>query len=217
MKSDSQIQMDVMSELKWDTAVTHEHIGVAVRGGIVTLTGMVPSYVEKRAAERAAQRVAGVRAVVEKIDVKLLESDYRDDQNIADAVLSAFQWSVQVPDQMLRVAVSNGWVTLSGEVDWEYQKSAAEDAARVLTGVKGIFNQISIKSRVQPSDVKEEIEQALKRAVEREAERIDIAVHGGRVVLTGVVRSFADLRDVRGAAWNAPGVIEVEDHLTVAA
>jgi osmotically-inducible protein OsmY len=212
MKTDAQIQTDVMQELKWDPSITHEHIGVAVADGIVTLSGTVPSYIEKSSAERAAQRVSGVKAVVEKIEVKVPGAYHRDDQDIAKAILDQFRWHTQIPDDVVKPRVENGWVELTGEVDWDYQRSAAENAIRNLTGVKGITNRITIKARVaQPFEIKSKIEEALKRAAEREADRIRIEVQGTRVVLSGKVRSFAELRDVRGAAFSAPGVTAVED------
>jgi osmotically-inducible protein OsmY len=212
MKTDAQIQTDVMQELKWDPSITHEHIGVAVADGIVTLSGTVPSYIERSSAERAAQRVSGVKAVVEKIEVKVPGAYHRDDQDIAKAILDQFRWHTQIPDDVVKPRVENGWVELTGEVDWDYQRSAAENAIRNLTGVKGITNRITIKARVaQPFEIKSKIEEALKRAAEREADRIRIEVQGTRVVLSGKVRSFAELRDVRGAAFSAPGVTAVED------
>ena len=218
MKTDAQIQMDVIQELKWDPSVTHEHIGVAVSGGIVTLSGTVPSYIEKSAAEKAAQRVAAVKAVVEKIEVKLPGSLERDDQDIARTIIDQFRWHSQVSDDLVKASVENGWVDLTGEVEWEFQRSAAENAVTGLMGVKGITNQIAIKPKVvQPSVVKDNIEEALKRAAEREANRIGIEVRGSRVILSGKVRSFAELRDVKGAVWNAPGVASVDyDNLMVA-
>jgi osmotically-inducible protein OsmY len=219
MKTDAQIQTDVMQELKWDPSVTHEHIGVAASDGIVTLSGTVPSYIEKFAAEKATQRVGGVKAVVEKIEVKVPGSYHRDDQDIAKAVIDQFRWHTQVPDDLVKVSVENGWVELTGEVEWDYQRSAAENAVRGLTGVKGITNKIAIRLKViQPADIKDNIEQALKRAAEREAGRIAVQVRGTRVILSGKVRSFAELRDVRVAAWSAPGVTVVEDNnLSIAA
>jgi osmotically-inducible protein OsmY len=219
MKTDAQIQADVMQELTWDPSVTHEHIGVAVSDGIVTLSGAVPSYIEKTAAEEAAQRVGGVKAVVEKIEVKVPGSYHRDDQDIAKAIIDQFRWHAQVPDESVKASVEKGWVELTGEVEWEYQRRAAEKAIRGLTGVTGINNRIEIKSKVvQSSDIKDKIEQALKRAAEREAARVAVEVRGTRVILSGKVRSFAELRDVRGAAWNAPGVTSVDDNnLNVAA
>jgi osmotically-inducible protein OsmY len=213
MKTDAQIQKDIMQELTWDASVTHEHIGVAVQDGVATLSGTVPSYIEKSAAEKAAQRIAGVKAVVEKIEVKLPGSLQRDDQDIARAILDQFRWHSQVPQELVKVSVENGWVDLSGEVEWDFQRSAAEAAVRGLLGVKGIVNKIAIKTRaIQPAVIKANIEEALKRAAEREANRIGIEILGTRVILSGKVRSFAELRDVKGAAWSAPGVTSVDDH-----
>ena len=212
MKSDAQVQTDVMQELTWDPSVTHEHIGVAVSDGIVTLSGAVPSYIEKSAAEKAAQRVSGVKAVVEKIEVKVPGSFHKDDQDIAEAIINQFRWHAQVPDNVVKASVEKGWVELAGEVEWEYQRRAAEKVVRGLTGVRGITNKITIKpSVVQASEIKVKIEQALKRAAEREAEHIAIEIRGSRVILSGKVRSFAELRAVRGAAWSAPGVTSVDD------
>ena len=219
MKTDAQIQMDVIQELKWDPSVTHEHIGVAVSDGIVTLSGTIPSYIEKFAAEKAAQRVGGVKAVVEKIEVQLPGSFHRNDQDIARTIVEQFRWNYQIPDDLVKASVEKGWIELSGEVNWDYQRSAAENAVRGLTGVKGISNKITIKPRaVQPSVIKENIEEALKRAAEREANRVVVEVRGTRVILSGKVRSFAELRDVRGAALSAPGVTSVDDNnLSIAA
>jgi osmotically-inducible protein OsmY len=219
MKTDAQIQTDVMQEVKWDPSITHEHIGVAVSGGIVTLSGTVPSYIEKSSAEKAAQRVGGVKAVVEKIEVRVPGSYHRDDQDIAKAVLDQFRWYSQVPDDLVKARVENGWVELTGEVEWDYQRSSAENAIKGLTGVRGVTNKIDIRAKVvQPLSIKEKIEEALKRAAEREAGRIVVEVRGTRVILSGKVRSFAELRDVRGVAFSAPGVTSVDDNnLSVAA
>jgi osmotically-inducible protein OsmY len=219
MKTDAHIQTDVMQELKWDPSVTHEHIGVAVSDGIVTLSGIVPSYIEKSAAEKAAERVEGVKAVVEKIEVKIPGSFHKDDEDIAKAIITQLRWHTQVPDELVKASVEKGWVELAGEVEWEFQRRAAERVVRGLSGVRGITNKITINARaVQPSSIKEKIEQALKRAAEREARHIEIQVQGSRVFLTGKVRSFAELRDVRGAAWSAPGVTYVDDtQLSIAA
>lgn len=212
MKSDAQIQMDVIQELKCDPSVTHEHIGVAVSEGVVTLSGTVPTYIEKYAAERAGQRVGGVKALVEKIEVKVPGSHRRDDQDIAKAIIDEFRWHTQVPDDLVKANVANGWVELTGDVEWEYQRRAAEKVVRGLAGVRGITNKITIKPKVvQPSNIKVKIEEALKRAAEREAGHLVIEVHGSRVILSGKVRSFAELADVRGAAWSAPGVTSVDD------
>ena len=217
MKTDSQIQADVIQELKWDASVNHEHIGVAVSDGIVTLSGMVPTYIERSAAEAAAQRVAGVKAVVEKIDVKLPESYARTDQDIAKAVLSAFSWHVQIPERSLKVSIEDGWVTIDGEVEWDYQKSAIDNAVRNLFGVKGVFNNIVIKPKIQPEEIKAKIEEALRRSAQQEAEQIEVDVRGSSVTLRGNVHSFADLKMAKGAAWSAPGVTTVIDNLRIAA
>jgi osmotically-inducible protein OsmY len=219
MKSDAQIQTDVMQELKWEPSVTHEHVGVAVADGIVSLSGTVPTYIEKSAAEKAAQRVSGVKAVVEKIEVKGPGSYRRDDQDIAKAIIDQFRWHTQVPDDLIKASVENGWVELTGEVEWEYQRRAAENAVQRLTGVKGINNKIAIRLKVAQSfEIKNKIEEALKRRAEREANRISVEVRGTRVILSGKVNSFAERRDVKGVAWGAPGVTGVDDeNLTVAA
>ncbi len=212
MKLDAEIQKDVMNELKWDPSVTHERIGVAVSDGIVTLSGSVPNYIEKSAAEKAAQRVAGVRAVVEKIEVRVPGSFNKNDQDIANAIVTQFLWHAQIPHELVKVTVENGWVVLSGELDWEYQRRAAEKVVKGLAGVRGVTNSLTIKARaVEPATIKTKIEEALERAAEREARHINVQVEGNRVILAGKVRSFADLRDVRGAAWSAPGVTGVDD------
>ena len=216
MKSDSQIQADVIQELKWDPSVSHEHIGVAVVDGIVTLSGSIPSYIEKSAAERAAQRVAGVKAVVEKIEVKLMGLHEKDDQDIAEAILNQFRWSVQVPDQLIKVKVEKGWVTLSGEVKWNFQRKTAENLARELTGVKGISNNITLKvGDADTNEVKQKIEDALKREALQEAKNIHVDIHGGTVTLSGKVHPFAEMSDAKYAAWSAPGVTKIVNKLSI--
>ena len=216
MKTDSQIQADVMQELKWDPSVTHEHIGVAVADGVVTLSGSIPTYVEKFAAEKAAQRVFGVKAIVEKIEVKLSPSFQKDDQDIANAIISQFQWSVQIPDNLIKVNVEKGWVKLAGEVDWDYQRKAAEKTVRGLAGVKGVSNNITLKQKnVQPDVVKQKIEEALKREAMREARKINVSVEGSTVTLSGDVHSFTEMNDAKFAAWSAPGVTRIENHLHI--
>ncbi len=216
MKTDSQIQADVIQELQWDPKVTHEHIGVSVSDAIVTLTGSVPTYVEKLAAEKAAQRVDGVKAVVEKIEVRLSKSDKRDDQDIAKAILNQFKWNVQVPDDLIKISVENGWVDLRGEVEWDFQRKAAEKCIRGLSGIKGISNHVSIKEKgIQPEVIKQRIETALKREAERQARRISVEVRGSKVILTGRVYSFHEMQDAKGAAFSVPGVTSVENNLYI--
>ena len=211
MKTDAQIQADVMQELKWDPSVTHEHIGVAVADSVVTLSGTVPSLIERIAAERAAQRVGGVKAVVEELKVKLPDSLQADDQSIATAIVHHLRWHTRIPDTV-KASVRDGSVTLTGDVQWNYQKEAAENVVRGLTGVRGIDNMIVIRSAsVQPAEVRERIEEALKRAAHREAADIGVRVQGTRVILSGKVRSFAELRDVRGVPFSIPGITTVDD------
>ncbi|OYZ24338.1 MAG: hypothetical protein B7Y39_01395 [Bdellovibrio sp. 28-41-41] len=216
MKTDSQIQNDVIQELKWDPSVTHEHIGVMVDDAIVTLSGTVPTYIEKWAAEKAAQKVAGAKAVVEKIQVKLASSSERDDNTIAKAVVQQFKWNVQVPEQLVKASVEDGWVTLSGEVEWDFQRNAAAKCIRGLAGIRGVSNSITIKAKkVQPEVIKQKIEEALKREVEREAQKIKVDVNGSKVTLSGNVHSFREKWDARGAAMSAPGVSTVDNNLQI--
>ena len=215
MKTDSQIQKDVRLALEWDPSITHELIGVAVSDGVLTLTGSVPSYFEKTEAESIAQRVGGVKAVVEKIEVKLANSYLRDDQDIAKAILSQFKWSFSVPDSV-RVNVEKGWVELSGEVDWDFQRTAAKDCIKDLLGVKGVSNYISIKAKkVQADTIKHRIEEALKSEASREARNIDVRVSGNTVTLSGDVHSLTEKNDAKWAAWGAAGVTTVENNLRV--
>ncbi len=216
MKTDSQIQADVMQEINWDPSVTHEHIGVSAAKGVVTLTGNVPNYAEKYAAERAAQRVADVKAVVEKIEVKLPSMFIRDDQDVADAILNQFKWSIQVPDRELKVSVEKGWVTLSGEVDWAFQRNSASRCVSDLTGVRGVTNNVTIKAKkVQTENVKQKIEEALKREAKREARQIAVEISGSKVILSGDVRTFSEMEEAKWAAWSAPGVTTVENRMNV--
>jgi osmotically-inducible protein OsmY len=216
MKTDSQLQKDILDELKWDPSVTHEHIGVSVTNSIVTLSGNVPSFIEKWNAEKAAQKVAGVKAVVEKIDVRLPGLSVRDDETIAKTLVDQFKWNIQVPDQLVKVQVEDGWVELSGEVEWEYQRAAAESTARGLTGVVGVSNNISLKQKkIRSEDIKKKIEEALKREAEKEASEIRVEVKDGKVTLTGDVRSSSEMQDVKWAAWSAPGVVDIENKMRI--
>jgi osmotically-inducible protein OsmY len=214
MKTDLQLQKDVQDELKWEPSVTPSEIGVSVNNGVVTLGGTVPTYAEKCAAERAAQRVEGVKAVAENIQVKLTGIHKRSDTEIAEAAVSALKWHVFVPVDV-QVTVENSCITLRGQVNWEYQRSAALNAVRYLPGVRGVSNDITIKPTVRPSEVKDEIEKALKRDAEVDAEHIAVSADGGKVRLSGSVHTWREHEEAGRAAWKAPGVTAVVNNIAV--
>lgn len=213
-KSDSQLQRDVLEELRWDPSVGRAEIGVAVKDGVATLSGGVASYAAKFATIKAAERMAGIKAVADEVTVELPGSLVRTDTDIAHAVVSALGWHTEVPDTV-KSRVQDGWVYLDGEVPWQYQKASAEYAVRYLTGVKGIANLIAVKPAVSVPDVKSRIESALKRSAETDSKNIVVQALDGRVVLRGQVRSWAERDDAQRAAWSAPGVMKVEDQLVI--
>jgi osmotically-inducible protein OsmY len=216
MKTDSQIQNDVQEALKFDPSVTHELIGVSASKGVITLSGTVPGYVEKWAAEKLAQKVTGVKAVVEKIEVRLEGTDFRDDQEIAQAILEQFKWNFQIPLDAIKVKVQDGFVVLTGEVEWDYQRTAATSCVTTLVGVKGVSNEVGIKPKIIQADlVKQKIEEALKTDAVQEASRISVDVRGNKVILTGTVNTYSEKQDAQYAAWMAPGVTTVENDLQV--
>lgn len=214
-KSDSQLLNDVQEELVWDPSVGRVEIGVAVNNGVVTLSGQVDSYAKKSAALRATERVTGVRAIADELKTILPSSSIRSDTDIAHVVADALRWDIQVPEEKIKARVDDGWVWLDGDVEWEYERAAAEDAVRNLTGVRGVSNDIRIKKRAWPNDVKERIESALKRQADLDAAQITVQASDGRVTLRGRVHSWSARADAERAAWSAPGVSTVEDELLV--
>jgi len=217
MKRDTELQQNVMAELKWEPSIKAAQIGVAVTDGVVTLTGTVDTFAQKYAAERAAERVSGVRAIAEDLHVMTPGEYNKTDPEIARAAANALLWDVEVPQNGIKVVVRNGWVTLEGAVSWYYEKASAERAVRYLTGVKGVINLIDVRpAGPQASDVKAKIEAALKRNAELDARRIQVEADGGIVTLRGEVRSFIEREDAERAAWAAPGVRIVKDELKLA-
>ena len=216
MKDDKELQSDVLDELQWEPSIEAAEIGVMARDGVVTLAGRVPTYHEKVAAERAAKRVHGVKAVANDVEVRTTVDGERDDTDIAQAVVTALKWKATVPDPRIKASVTKGWVTLEGEVDWHYQREAAEEAVRGLLGVRGVINQVAIRPRASVSEVKSRIEAAFRRSAELDAQKVRVEAHDGNVTLRGDVHSWAERQAAERTAWSAPGVTHVENRITVA-
>jgi osmotically-inducible protein OsmY len=212
-RSDVEIQKDVMEELRWDARLQPNEIGVIVKDGVVTLTGWVDSYYKKWYAEDAVHRVNGVRAVANDIQLKL--AGERTDSDIAAAALHALQWSAVLPADKISVTVSRGFVTLKGEVPWQYQKEEAERAVRRLLGVTGVINEIVVKPQVTASDLKKKIQDALVRSATIDASKITVEMQGTKAILKGSVRAWAEREEAERAAWSAPGITSVDNRITL--
>lgn len=218
MTNSTKLQHDVQEELEWEPSLDASRIGVAaIQPGVVTLSGTVATYVEKVSAERAAKRVSGVRAVANDIEVRPIGSMKRTDTDIAQAVLRALEWDIAVPNEKIKARVDNGWVTLDGEVALQFQRAAAENAVRRLSGVRGVTNQILLQVRppVQPAEVKTRIEAAFRRSADIDARGIQVDAKDSMITLRGKVRTWAERDEAERAAWAAPGVLAVKDELTV--
>lgn len=214
-RTDEQIQQETLAELKYEPRVTPNEIGVVVKNGVVALTGWVDSYTKRWAAEEAAHRVRGVKAVANDIEVRLPGSSERTDADIAAAAVRALEWDAAVPVDKLDITVSKGWVSLRGEVEWQYQKQDAERVVRRLQGVRGVSNLIVVRPRLSPTELKEKIEQALVRTAELDAQGIQVRVEGSKVILEGKVRSWAERDEAERTAWSAPGVTAVENRIQI--
>ncbi len=216
MKTDTQLQSDVMAELKWDDSINATKIGVEASSGVVTLSGHVDNYSQKWSAERAAQKVCGVKALAVEIDVVLKGSSSKSDTDIARTAENVLEWTTNWPKNHVKVMVESGWVTLSGEVDYEYQRELASSAVRHLMGVTGVSNQTTVKAGLTTAHIKDDIQAALKRRALADAQEIMVTVDGGKVTLTGVVHSWSERDMVSDSVWNTAGVTDVNDNISVA-
>jgi len=215
MKTDIQIQKDVMEQLKWEPFLNAAEIGVAVKNGIVTLSGHVDSYSKKLTAENAAKKIAGVKAVAEDIQIGVSPAFAKSDTEIAEAVLNALRWNSAVKEEKIKIKVENGNVRLDGEVEWEFERNNAKKAIENLKGVRSVLNMITVKPKIMPNDIQQKINAAFHRSATLDAGKITAEISGSRVILHGKVRSFAEKQDAANAAWNAPGVLSVENRLEI--
>ena len=216
MRLDSDIKHDVERELKWEPDIDASDIGVAVKNGVVTLTGFVRSYSQKYQAEKATKRVKGVLGVANDIEVRLPSLNEKTDPEIARAAVEVIKDELPHSYENIKVVVKNGWITLEGNAEWEYQRSRAEAVVRKLKGVKGVSNLVALKPRVTPSEVKAKIEEAFRRSAEIDAKHITVEANGGEVVLSGIVHSWAERQEAERTAWRAPGVTKVDNRITIA-
>ena len=215
MRSDSEIERDVRDELKWDPDLDAEDIAISVKDGVVTLAGFTRSYSDRLEAEHAAKRVAGVHAVANDIEVRLPSIDQRPDPDIARDAIASLKAQLPISHEKIKVVVKDGWLTLEGTVEWQYQKTTAENAVRKVKGVKGVTNVISLKPRVEPTDIQRRIQEAFKRNAEVDANRIAVETHGSEVILKGTVRSWIEREEAERVAWSAPGITRVDDRIVV--
>jgi osmotically-inducible protein OsmY len=215
MLNNLELQKKVLEALDWEPSLDASRIGVAASGGVVTLTGQVQSFADRFSAERVVKQIAGVKGLANDLEVRLPVEATRSDTDLATAAVRALEWDVQVPHQKITLRVANGWLTLEGQVEWQFQRDAAVRAVHHLLGVRGVSNLITLTARVTPKDLKTRIETALRRNAELEARQIRVETKGGTVVLDGFVHSWAERDEAERAVWTAPGVLAVEDRLTV--
>lgn len=215
MRTDLELQKDVIEELKWESSIKASDIGVSVTNGVVTLSGYVDSFTKKKAAEKAALRVAGVSAVAEDIVVRIGATDKKSDTEVAQAIITAIRWNNIIDENKIKVKVESGWVTLEGEVEWSFEKNAIEHTVENLIGVRGVSNLITISSKLKTNDIKQKITAAFHRSATLDANNIIVDSIGNTVILRGVVRSYAEKQDALRVAWNAPGVTKVDNKLIV--
>jgi osmotically-inducible protein OsmY len=217
VKTDMQLQRDVIEEMAWQPNISDAEIAVGAKNGVATLSGFVNTYAQKYAAVRAAEKVRGVHAVADDLKVRLPNALVRSDTDVAHAAVSALKWDVEVPDSQIKVLVDDGWVSLDGTVDWQFQRLAAERAVRHLSGVKGVIDRIIVQQpKVSAFEVNQHIHDAIKRSAALDADKISVEAKDGKVVLRGTVRSWSEREDAERAAWSSPGVTEVDDEIAVA-
>lgn len=217
MSGDSELQRKIEQELEWDPSVDARHIAVAVKNGIATLSGYVEQFSDKTHAEQAAERVHGVMAVIDKIELELPGSAHRNDLDIVESALTALKLNVLIPKDHIKIVAQNGWITLEGSVEWQYQRMAAEDTVRTIRGIKGISNKISIHAEGLKADIKDKIRSALVRNAQLDSNQIVIDVSGNKAILSGHVRSWSEKHQAEAATWAAPGIAAVENNIVIAA
>jgi osmotically-inducible protein OsmY len=215
MKTDSEIQKDVMEELKWEPLLTASEIGVAVKNRVVTLSGTVDSFYKKEEAENAAKRVSGVMAVAEDIEVKPFATAKKNDTEVARMIADTLKWDTVVQDDKIRVKVEDAWVTLEGIVDWEFQKESVKNSIKNIVGIRGISNDIIVKPSITVKDIKQKISLAFHRSATIDANKVEVDIEGSKAVLTGRVRSWSEKNDAEDAVWKAPGITAIENKLII--